>query len=84
MPLQEPVNIQSEIRYTRRDLDCSKLTTRTFRKAAVAVLDQTVMSASEVAAFFGHANPSMTQNMYMNTLKSDAQPARPWDSSSQD
>lgn len=35
------------------------------------MLDRAGMSATEVAAFLGHANPSVTQDVYMNTLKGD-------------
>lgn len=30
------------------------------------------MSATDVATFLGHANPSITQDVHMNTLKGDA------------
>lgn len=35
------------------------------------MLDRAGMSAAEIAAYLGHADPSMTQDVYMNTLNGD-------------
>lgn len=33
------------------------------------ILDQEGLSATEIADYLGHENPSMTQDVYMNTIK---------------
>lgn len=71
MRLRDPSNTQRELRDIRDDLGYPKLSTHTFRKTAATMLDRAGMSAAEIAAFLGHANPSMTQDVYMNTLKGD-------------
>lgn len=45
--------------------------THTFHKTAATILDRAGMSAAEIAAYLGHANPSMTQDVYMNTLEGE-------------
>lgn len=70
MHLRDPSNTQRELRDIRESLGCPRLMTHTFGKTAT-ILDRGGMSAAEIAAFLGHANPSMTQDVYMNTLKGD-------------
>lgn len=71
MHLRDPSNTQRELRDIRESIGYPKLSTHTFRKTAATMLDRAGMSATEIAAFLGHANPSMTQDVYMNTLKGD-------------
>lgn len=71
MRLRDPSNTQRELHDIRDALGYPELSTHTFRKTAATMLDRAGMSASEIAAFLGHANPSMTQDVYMNTLKGD-------------
>lgn len=71
MRLRDPSNTQRQLREIRDQLGYPDLATHTFRKTAATILDRAGMSAVEVAAFLGHANPSMTQDVYMNTLKGD-------------
>ncbi|MGG5753816.1 tyrosine-type recombinase/integrase [Zafaria sp. Z1313] len=72
MRLRDPSNTQRELRDIRDSIGYPDLSTHTFRKTAATMLDRVGMSAAEVAAFLGHAKPSMTQDVYMNTLKGDA------------
>ncbi|MEE1622137.1 site-specific integrase [Zafaria sp. J156] len=72
MRLRDPSNTQRELRDIRDSIGYPDLSTHTFRKTAATMLDRAGMSAAEVAAFLGHAKPSMTQDVYMNTLKGDA------------
>jgi integrase len=71
MHLRDPSNTQRELRDIRESLGYPKLMTHTFRKSAATILDRAGMSAAEIAAYLGHANPSMTQDVYMNTLKGE-------------
>lgn len=71
MRLRDPSNTQRELRDVRDTLGYPKLATHSFRKTAATMLGRAGMSATEVAAFLGHANPSMTQDVYLNTLKGD-------------
>ncbi|GAA4705873.1 site-specific integrase [Kocuria gwangalliensis] len=71
MRLRDPSNTQRELRDIRGALGYPQLATHTLRKTAATILDRAGMSATEIAAFLGHANPSMTQDVYMNTLKGD-------------
>lgn len=70
MRLRDPSDTQRELRDIRDDaLGCPKLATHSFRKTAATLLERGGMPATEVAAFLGHANPSLTQDVYMNALK---------------
>lgn len=68
---RDPSNTKRELRDIRDALGYPELPTPTFRKTAATKLDRAGMSAVEIAAFLGHANPSMTRDVYMNTLKGD-------------
>lgn len=71
MTLRDPSNTQRELRDIRDDIGYPELSTHAFRKTAATMLNRAGMSATEIAAFLGHKNPSMTQDVYMNTLKGD-------------
>ncbi|MHA6693409.1 hypothetical protein [Homoserinimonas sp. A520] len=38
-------------------------------RPAATTLDKAGLSATEIADYLGHENPSMTQDVYMNTIK---------------
>jgi integrase len=66
---RDPSNTQREIRDRRDLLGYPELSTHTFRKTVATILDKAGLSATEIADYLGHENPSMTQDVYMNTLK---------------
>jgi integrase len=41
------------------------VTTHSFHKTVATALDQSGLSAREIAEYLGHANPSLTQDVYM-------------------
>lgn len=69
MRLRDPSNTQREIRDRRDALGYPNLSTHSFRKTAATILDKAGLSATEIADYLGHENPSMTQDVYMNTIK---------------
>ncbi|SDQ49480.1 site-specific integrase [Leucobacter chromiiresistens] len=66
---RDPSNTQREIRDRRELLGYPDLSTHSFRKTAATILDKAGLSATEIADYLGHENPSMTQDVYMNTIK---------------
>src|SRR5690606_32083918 len=75
MRLRDPSNTQRELRDRRDALGYPGLTTHAFRKTVATVLDKAGLSATEIADYLGHENPSMTQDVYMNTLKGSTKAA---------
>src|SRR5699024_5442116 len=71
MTLRDPSNTQRGLRDVRHQIGYPGLSTHTFRKTAATRLDRAGMSATEIAAILDHKNPSMTQDVYMNTRKGD-------------
>lgn len=71
MALRDPSNTQRQLRDVRQDIGYPDLSTHSFRKTAATMLDRAGMSATEIAAYLGHENPSMTQDVYLNTLKGE-------------
>lgn len=69
MRLRDPSNTQREIRDRRDSLGYPQLSTHSFRKTVATILDAAGLSATEIADYLGHENPSMTQDVYMNTVK---------------
>lgn len=69
MRMRDPSNTQREIRDRRDVLGYPGLTTHSLRKTVATILDREGLSATEIADYLGHENPSMTQDVYMNTLK---------------
>lgn len=69
MRLRDPSNTQREIRDRRVVLGYPALSTHSFRKTVATILDKAGLSAAEIADYLGHENPSMTQDVYMNTVK---------------
>ena len=66
---RDPSNTQREIRERRDELGYPNLSTHAFRKTVATILDREGLSATEIADYLGHENPSMTQDVYMNTLR---------------
>ena len=66
---RDPSNTQREIRERREMLGYPTLSTHSFRKTAATILDKAGLSATEIADYLGHENPSLTQDVYMNTIK---------------
>lgn len=76
MQPRDPSNTQREIRERRDSLGYPELSTHSFRKTAATVLDSAGLSATEIADYLGHENPSMTQDVYMNTVKGATRAAK--------
>lgn len=72
---RDPSNTQRELRDRRDELGYPGLSTHAFRKTAATILDKAGLSATEIADYLGHENPSMTQDVYMNTLKGSTKAA---------
>lgn len=75
MNLRDPSNTQREIRESRDDLGYPELSTHSFRKTVATILDRAGLSATEIADYLGHEDPSLTMGTYMNTLKGGTKPA---------
>lgn len=73
---RDPSNTQREIRDRRDALGYPDLSTHSFRKTAATILDKAGLSATEIADYLGHENPSMTQDVYMNTIKGATKAAK--------
>lgn len=73
---RDPSNTQREIRERREDLGYPELSTHSFRKTVATILDKAGLSATEIADYLGHENPSMTQDVYMNTVKGATKAAK--------
>lgn len=65
MKMRDPSNTQREIRERRVDLGYPELSTHSFRKTVATMLDAAGLSARDIAEYLGHANPSLTQDVYM-------------------
>lgn len=76
MRLRDPSNTQREIRDRRELLGYPALSTHAFRKTVATILDKAGLSAIEIADYLGHENPSMTQDVYMNTIKGATKAAK--------
>lgn len=76
MRLRDPSNTQREVRDRRDLLGYPELSTHSFRKTVATILDKAGLSATDIADYLGHENPSMTQDVYMNTVKGATEAAR--------
>jgi integrase len=65
MRLRDPSNTQREIRDRRDAIGYPALSTHAFRKTVATILDEAGLSARDIADYLGHANPSVTQDVYM-------------------
>ncbi len=75
MRMRDPGNVQRAIRERRGELGYSDLSTHSFRKTCATILDRAGLSATEIADYLGHENPSLTQDVYMNTVKGSTRAA---------
>ena len=75
MRMRDPGNVQRAIRERRVELGYPELSTHSFRKTCATILDRAGLSATEIADYLGHENPSLTQDVYMNTLKGTSRAA---------
>lgn len=62
-------NTQREIRDRLDWLGNPELSTHSFRKTVATILDKAGLSATEIADYLGHENPSMTEDICMNTSR---------------
>jgi integrase len=68
-----PVNVLRVMRQARDQAGFDWVTSHVFRKTCVTVLDEAGLSARAIADVAGHADPSMTQRVYMGrSIASDA------------
>lgn len=62
---RHPCNVQRSVRRMREEIGYPDWTTHIGRKTVATILDMSGQTAREIADQLGHANPSMTQNVYM-------------------
>ena len=74
--LRSSVNARRELRDARGDTELAWITSHTFRKTAATILDEAALSARLIADQFGHARPSMTQDVYLGRRAGDDQAAK--------
>lgn len=60
-----PNNVGRSWRRVRHEIGYDWVTTHVFRKTAATILDDQNLTARQIADQLGHAQPSMTQNVYM-------------------
>ncbi|WP_408610633.1 tyrosine-type recombinase/integrase [Lentzea terrae] len=63
--LRDPSNTRKDLRNARGGDEFAWVTSHVFRKTAATILDDSGLSARQVADQLGHARPSMTQDTYM-------------------
>jgi integrase len=63
--LRDPANTRRDTRDARGEAALAWITSHNFRKTTATVLDGGDFTAREIADQFGHARPSMTQDVYM-------------------
>ncbi|MBG6215466.1 MULTISPECIES: site-specific integrase [unclassified Cryobacterium] len=63
--IRDPRNTSRDWRMARERVGYPGVTTHSFRKTVATALDQSGLSAREIAEYLGHANPSLTQDVYM-------------------
>ncbi|WP_233200697.1 tyrosine-type recombinase/integrase [Cryobacterium sp. M15] len=63
--IRDPRNTSRDWRMARDRIGYPTVTTHSFRKTVVTTLDQSGLSAREIAEYLGHANSSLTQDVYM-------------------
>ncbi|WP_275792674.1 site-specific integrase [Prescottella equi] len=63
--LRDPDTVQRQWRQVRAALDLEWVTTHTFRKTVATILDDEGLTARQAADHLGHAQVSMTQDVYL-------------------
>lgn len=74
--IRDPNNTERDWRDRREDLGFPGLTTHSMRKMVATALDDAGMSAREIADHLGHANPSVTQDVYMQRNRASRKAAQ--------
>jgi integrase len=59
-------NTAAQWQETRERLELPTYTFHSFRKTVATALDQAGLSARDIAEYLGHANPALTQKVYMS------------------
>ncbi|MFD4672208.1 tyrosine-type recombinase/integrase [Lentzea sp. NPDC058450] len=73
--LRDPSNTRKDLRKARGGDEFAWVTSHVFRKTAATILDESGLSARQVADQLGHARPSMTQDTYMGRKTVDRRAA---------
>jgi integrase len=73
--LRDPSNTRKDLRNARGGDEFAWVTSHVFRKTAATILDESGLSARQVADQLGHARPSMTQDTYMGRKTVDRRAA---------
>lgn len=73
--LRDPSNTGADWRANRDRLGMEGFKSHGFRKTVATALDGEGLTARDIAEFLGHANPSMTQDKYMDKSTSSAKMA---------
>lgn len=63
--LRDPRNTSRDWREARDRLGFPGVTTHSFRKTVATALDQSGLTAREIAEYLGQENPSLTQDVYL-------------------
>ncbi|TFD70192.1 hypothetical protein E3T38_05735 [Cryobacterium sp. Hb1] len=63
--IRDPRNTSRDWRMARDRIGYPTVTAHSFRKTVVTALNQSGLSAREIAEYLGHANSSLTQDVYM-------------------
>lgn len=71
----DPNNAERALRERRDDLGFPGVTSHSLRKCVATMLDESGMSARDIADYLGHSKPSMTQDVYMQRSRSTAKSA---------
>lgn len=74
--IRDPNNTERDWRERREELGFGGLTTHSLRKMVATALDDAGMSAREIADHLGHANPSVTQDVYMQRNRASSRAAQ--------
>jgi integrase len=74
--LRDVSNTTGDLRRLLDDLGYDWVTSHTFRKTVGTRLDEAGLTARQIADHLGHANPSVTQDVYMGRRVATAEAAR--------
>jgi integrase len=78
--LRDPRNTSRGLADARNRIGFPDLTSHSFRKGIASALDAAGLSAREIADHLGHANPSLTQDVYMTKNAGSVKAAQALDS----
>jgi integrase len=74
--LRDPSNTHSDLRESLAWCGLPWVTSHVFRKTTATLLDEAGLSARAIADQLGHAQPSVTQNVYMGRKIASTKAAR--------